>query len=753
MNAFGKPGIPPTWTSSAKDAVTASPGGSRLWATLGFGIINEVYWPNTGLPQIRDLGFIVAKPGYWVEVKRVARYRLSTPKPYLPLVQVVHEGEEYRLELEVLPDPSRDVLLVRYVLEGEGFQLYPLLAPHLGGSGYGNTAWVSREGLFASRGEHHLALLSRTPFSRGSAGYVGFSDGWQDFSRNGMMSWEFSRAEEGNVALMGELPGGEGILALGFAHTPEGARTKAAPSLSEGYTAIREAFLAAWEAWGRQIRIPRAPTAIRREAQLSAAVLKMHEDLSYPGAVVASLSIPWGNANDDLGGYHLVWVRDAVEAGFGFLAAGLNQDARRMLSYLIATQQPDGHWTQNFFPDGRPYWRGIQLDEVGFPILLAAKLHELGLLEGLHDYHRMIWRAAQYLAQHGPVSEQDRWEEDPGLSPFTLAVEIAALLSSLEFLDPQEAAYARSLALSWNETLELWVYAQGTPLAQEHGVAGYYVRIAPGGTGWRGRVEVKNRGGETLEASQLVSLDFLYLVRLGLRAPDDPRILASLKVAEELLKVETPSGVFYHRYNDDGYGEHPDGSPFDGSGVGRAWPLLTGERGCYGIERGEDALPYLQAMIQASGPGGLIPEQVWDAPPIPERGLYPGKPTGSAMPLVWAHAEFLKLLYASHHGSPIDRNQAILKALGPATAWHWRKSAPFGELPKDRDLLIEAAQPFTLHYGHDGWQEVQDRAARPLGLGMFGVLLKREELRGWKRLEFTRCFEKGWENTNSVLEL
>ncbi|MBA3842864.1 MAG: glucan 1,4-alpha-glucosidase, partial [Actinobacteria bacterium] len=654
--AFGAPGIAPTWTSSAKDLVTTALGPGRLWATVGFGILNEVYWPATGTPQIRDLGFIVAGKDRWFEVKRVNRYRISTPEPHVPLPRVVHDGEGYRLTLEFLPAPLRDALLVSYQLDGDGLHLYPLLAPHLGGSGLGNSAWVGN-GLYAAKDTNALCLLSDCGFARASAGYVGASDGWQDFARHKQMRWEFAQATDGNVALTGELQAAQGVLALAFADTPEGARTLAASALAEGYTPIRERFIEHWERWATCLRLPDATEELLgQEARRSAAVLKAHEDRTYPGAIVASLSVPWGNTSDDAGGYHLVWTRDTVEAGLALLAAGDRPSARRMIAYLAATQAPDGHWAQNFYPDGRPLWTGIQLDEVGFPILFAAKLRELGEQDAPLT-GAMVRQAASYLARAGPVSPQDRWEENPGASPFTLAVEVAALVAAAPWLEPSDRAYARALADCWNERIEEWTYVEGTELAQTHSVAGYYIRIgAPGsGDGLRGSVEVKNRGGETIAASALVGLDFLYLARLGLRNPNDARFRDTLTVVDALLRVETPNGAAYHRYDEDGYGEHTDGSPFDGSGIGRAWPLLSGERGHGALLQGENAEPYLLAMAAMTGPGGLIPEQVWDSDPIPERLLYPGKPTGSAMPLVWAHAEFIKLLIACDTGRPVEQ--------------------------------------------------------------------------------------------------
>lgn len=753
--AFGAPGHSPTWASSDKDQVITALGSSRLWATIGHGILNEVYWPSTGQPQIRDLGFIVAGDDFWSEVKRENRYLLSRPGPHIPLPQVIHSGERYRLEVEFLPDPNRDVLLIRAQLDGEGLHLYPLLAPHLGMSGWNNTAWVA-DHLYAQHDDQALCLATIPRFVRASAGYVGSSDGWQDFSRNGSMTWTFDRAEQGNVALMAELQAGESVLALAFAQTVEGARTLALASLAEGFTKVRQHFVAGWDAWGGQLSLPQATPAIREEAILSATVLRVHEERTYLGAIVASLSIPWGTQGDDPGGYHMVWTRDAVEAGFGLLAAGQIEDVGHLLAYLSATQQQDGGWAQNFYPDGRPHWTGIQLDEVGFPVMLAAKLHELGSYHDLRELD-MVRKAAAYLAQRGPASPQGRWEENSGLGPFTLAVEVAALVAAAHYyLEGEDRRYALSLADCWNERIEEWTYVRDTELSRRHGVDGYYIRISPppDRSGTRPHVQVRNRIGVTVAAESLVGLDFIYLARVGLRLPFDQRLLDSLKVVDATLRVETPSGPGYHRYTGDGYGEHEDGRPFDGTGIGRVWPLLTGERGQLALLQGEDPLPYLETMTRMAGSWGLLPEQVWDTQAIPDLRLLPGKPTGSAMPLVWAHAEFLKLLVTRERGRPLELLDAVWDRYGGhspvAARWHWRDAAPVTNLPSGRSLVIEARRPFNLHYGVDGWQRVQDSASQPLGLGMHGVVLETTALATAAELNFTRYLsdEGRWEGTD-----
>lgn len=758
--APGASGGRPTWTSSAKDMVSSALGIGRVWVTLGFGILNEVYWPDTGSPQIRDLGFIVAGRSGWFEVKRVNQYRISLTEPYIPLPHIVHESKDYRLVLEVIPDPSRDVVLISYRLIGDDLTLYALLAPHIWNSGYNNNA-AAGEDLVAWRGQPALCLTSDAGFSRTSAGYVGVSDGWQDFSNNGRMAWTYSEALHGNVALMGELRSQEGTLALGFGGSAAGARTLARSSLTQGFGAIRHRFIEEWRQWGKSLVIPDAPERIRREAYLSAAVLKVHQDRTFPGSVVASLSVPWGNSSDSSGGYHLVWVRDCVESGLALLAAGQIEDAHAMLTYLIATQNADGSWFQNFFPDGKPFWTGVQLDEVGFPITLAAKLAEAGQLSCIEEAGKMMRRAANFIVQNGPISPQDRWEEISGFSPFTLAVEIVALIAAAELFNGEERTYLLSLADYWNERIEDWTYVEGGELAEKYEVRGYYVRVGPSAAegGLRGRVNVANRLAESLPATAMIGMEFLYLARLGLRDPKDPRILDTLKVAEALLKVETPHGVAYHRYNEDGYGEHPDGSAYDGTGIGRAWPLLTAERAHFDVMLGLDPVRYLEMMTHMTGSAGLIPEQVWDGPALPDHRLSPGKPTGSVMPLVWAHAEFLKLVHARNVKRPLELLNAVEKHVqsraARARTWHWRMDAPFDALPAGCDLLIDAAAPFLLHMGFDGWHNIEDRMSVPLPLGRHGIRFSAGELAGRGVLDFTLYFveEKRWEGADHQIAL
>ncbi len=760
-DAPGSPGNPPAWCSSAKETIGCALGPSRVWFTIGGGIVNEVFYPRVDIPQIRDLGFIVADDqGFWVEVKRMHSHKLVWISSGIPAVEIQHQHDRFMLRLRIAPDRLRDVLLVDIQLEGDaGLRPYALLAPHLGGSGYNNRAEVDtyrgRRMLWAEQGPFGLALAAvdkrqRDAWNRTSSGYVGISDGWQDFSRHGNMQWQYSRAGPGNVAMMGEL-GRQATLALGFGSSKESAATLAISALLRPFDETWQQHIDDWSAWHRRCDKQRElqhdiPDSLRDQFFTSAMVMRAHQDKTYPGAMVASLSVPWGNTRDERGGYHLVWPRDLVESAGALLALGAEDEARDILRYLIATQHADGHWYQNQWLGGKPYWQGVQLDEVAFPVLLAARLAKRDALQGI-AIPDMISRALGFIARTGPVSQQDRWEENTGINTFTLSVCIAALVEGAEWLEPKAGKFALALADYWNARIEDWTVVYDTALAHKLGVQGFYARNAPSAREINPRalldvLPIKNRTQDpSMTAQEQIGVDCLQLVRFGLRRADDPLILDSLHVIDALLKVDTPSGPSWHRYNGDGYGEHEDGTPFDGVGRGRAWPLLTGERGHYELAAGRDPLPYLVAMAAMSGTGGMIPEQVWDSDPIPERGLYPGQPSGSAMPLVWAHAEYIKLLISRQLGRPYDRPHATwqrYQGKRPAILHDiWLPQAPVQEIMVGQTLLIVLFEPGTIHWGVDEWQSIQDTSTQDMGLGLHVAEIGTKKLRSGQRIDFT----------------
>ena len=794
--APGHPGMGPTWSSSAKDAVGTAPVSSRVWFTVGHGILNEVYWPRVDRPQVRDLGFIVADDaGFWSEVKRDSDPEISYPEPGIPAVIAVHRHARYTLRLRICADNVGDVVRIEATLTdersgaagdregqaGQPLRLYPLVAPHLGLSGLSNRAWAGsykgRPMLFAQREDAALALASEPPPARLSVGYVGASDGWQDFAAHGRMTWTYAVTDSGNVAGMTEVVLQEGVatLAMGFGVRSEEAALEATTALAVPFQAAWDEYVAAWRAFLRSTNSPPAQlVGPERTLYLtSAAVLRTHEDRTEPGAAVASLSVPWGNASNDRGGYHLVWSRDLVEVAGAFVALGAQDSARRTLAYLIATQEPDGHWLQNQWLDGVAYWGGVQLDEAAYPILLvgalrcsgaahmhgnapaAAAFEQLLVPEALD---RMILRAAGFLARNGPATMQDRWEETPGLTPSTLAPVVAALVVAAEHLPEPAATYCRELADDWNASIEEWTFAAGTPLARAHGVDGYYVRIAApaviAGAPISTPVSLHNRAAEDslVPGDEMVGTDFLALVRFGLRRADDPRICSSLVVADALLRSETPSGPVWHRYTGDGYGEHADGSPYDGTGIGRGWPLLVGERGHLELAAGRDAHPYLETMRRMTSRAGLLPEQVWDTEDIPARDLFCGRPSGSAMPLAWAHAEYIKLARSIALGHPIDRPQAAwdrYHGIAPEpTRATWRFAAQRRTMAVGRTLRIEVLAPVRVRVSLDRWQTWTDLDGRDTTLGVWVADVQgSERLPAGSTIDFTFWWLDGgrWE--------
>ena len=757
-HAPGSPGIPPSWTSSDKDLVGTAIGSSRLWFTLGHGIVNEVYYPRIDIPQVRDLGFIVADDaGFWVELKRQPDYTLATPAAGVPLATVVHRHHRFTLTLRICPDPERDALLIEVVLDGDpALRPYVLLAPHLGGTGWDNRAWAETyhgQGvLWAEQGPFGLALLARhddgsDAMHAASAGYVGVSDGWQDFAANGRMGWRYDEAGPGNVALLAELAP-RVTLALGLSTSKESAATLARAALTLPFDAAFKQQADAWSIWHRGCASYDAPADLSPElaAQFawSAQVLKTHSDKTFTGAMAASLSIPWGNRGEERGGYHLVWPRDLAECAQAFLALDALDEARAVLAYLLATQNADGHWNQNQWLGGKPYWPGIQLDEVAFPVLLAATLAERDALDGMQVVDS-VRRALAFLILNGPASPQDRWEEDAGVNPFTLAVCIAALVAGSDVLPQAERALPLAVADYWNARLEDWCVAHGHDFGARYGVAAFYVREAPpdilcDDRAMQRMLSVKNHSYDLkLTASEQVATDFLQLVRLGLRRPDDRLIVDTLVLVDALLKTDTPAGPVWHRYNGDGYGEHSDGRAFDGTGRGRGWPLLTGERGHYELAAGRDPLPYLQAM-SAMSRHGLIPEQVWDAAPLGD--LQPGRATGSAMPLAWAHAEFIKLALSRAAGQPVDRSAAVWARYGGArphaTCAIWTPGAPIHRIEPGQDLWIVLAHAATLSWGaDDDAAHIEQTASQACGLGLHGIRLDASMLAAFSGLVFS----------------
>jgi glucoamylase len=787
--APGAPGIAPRWISSAKSGVgTAFDPVSRVWFTLGYGILDEIYHPRVDRASTRDMGFIVTDgQNFFSEEKRDTDSKVSYIEEGVPAYHLINTCKQgyFRIEKDVIADPMRNVVLqrVQFIpLQGSlaDYHLYALLAPHLGNQGAENTAWLGDyKGvpmLFAKRADEALAMACSQPWLRRSVGYVGTSDGWQDLSQHKQMTWEYTSAEEGNVAVVGEIDlaatEGRFVVAIGFEPQGLSAGYAAWASILAGFDSALKHYAAPWKHWQNSLLHLESPDDHHGSPyRVSTAVLKVHEAKDFQGGLIASLSTPWGASKGDetRGGYHIVWTRDLVEGVGGLMAAGAAHEVRSVLHYLHVTQEADGHWTQNMWLDGLPYMTGIQIDEVSFPVLLTEQAWREGLITAttVEQLWPMVRKAIGFIVCNGPVTEQDRWEDNAGYSPFTLASEITALLSAAQLAEQvgeaDLAEYLRETADLWNDGIERWTYVTDTELAHQCGVEGYYIYIAPPGTADSLPVKASSltlhnqpsHGGQLLAAT-IVSPDALALVRFGLRAADDMRILNTIRVIDQTLKVETPFGPVWHRYNNDGYGEHEDGSPYDGTGIGRAWPLLTGERAHYEIAAGrlEAAQRLLKTMESFSGESGMFPEQVWDTDDIPERSLYCGRPSGSAMPLVWAHAEHIKLRRSLREGRVFDMPphpvQRYLEDQKHSPYFLWRFNHQVRWLSNGKQLRIEITASARIHWSTDDWNTAQDVETHTTGLGNHLADLPTESLKSGAKIAFTFYWLQAdrWEGEN-----
>lgn len=736
--AFGAPGLEPRWTSSAKDAVsTAYAASSRVWFTVSHGILNEIYCPTIDRPQIRDMQFLITDgETFFHEERRDLIHEFDYVDKDALAICVHNRDREgrYTLVREMIADPHYPVVLVHVRLEGDEeflsrLQVYALLAPHLEGGGMGNSARVAevagKRVILAWKETMSLALAADCGFSRASCGYVGASDGWQDLKQNFKMDWEYGSALDGNIAVMGEIPAGrtrEFTLAIGFGEGHHAALSSTMGSVAVPFERHLSRFIEQWHRAATPAELGRHSNDDGRLLHISHNVVLAHEDKTFAGAFIASASIPWGYAkgDDDLGGYHLVWTRDMVQTATALLACGRVETALRALVYLACTQKPDGGFSQNFWVNGEPYWTGIQADEVAFPIILAWRLWKQGAL-GNFNVFPFVEHAAGFLVRYAPVTQQERWEETAGYSPSTLAAVIAGLICAADLArahESPELAHFLEEHADWIEGhLEDWTVTNDGVLHPE--VKRHFMRIRPPECGdpyaheecGQEIVHLNNIApGEKsdFEAREIVDAGFLELVRYGVRAADDPLIVDSLKVVDHVLKVETPKGPCWLRYNHDGYGQRSDGGPFLGWGRGRAWPLLVGERAHYELAAGNDVRPLIATMENFASSGGMLPEQIWDEPDMD--GLVLGGPAGSAMPLVWAHSEYLKLLRSTSDGQVFDRipivEERYARGNHPASNVEVFKvrRRQIRQIPAGKTLRITSAAGFQVIWTQDGWQ-------------------------------------------------
>jgi glucoamylase len=629
---------------------------SKVWFTLQGGALTEVFFPTADMPNVQVLELVVVNPSSrTVETERAdATHEVQLLNHHSLSFRQINTATSgaWKTIKTYTTDPERNTLLieVRFETKNKALALYVYFDPSLNNSGMHDTAWTQDNALLSNEADKFSALLVSSDFAENTSGFYQTSDGLDQLKRNGRIETAYARAENGNVAQLARVQQpARFTLALGFGKSAEEALHAARTSLTKGFQVCRKEYE---ETWRRVVRrLPRVEPKYQAQFNLAALVLKAHEDKTFRGANVASLSAPWitGKAANEphVGGYHLVWARDLYQVATAYMALGDKTAAERALNYLFTVQQrEDGSFPQITWVDGKPIGDAVQMDEVSYPLILA---YQLGRTDR-ETYFKHIKRTADYIVKTGPVTQQERWEEKAGYSPSTIAAEIAGLICAAEIAkrngDEASAEKYRDTADDWAHKVESWTATTNG----RYGDGNYYLRLTQTGRPNAGEhIELNNNAG-TADEREIVDPSFLELVRLGVKSPRDPLIEKSLKVVDQLIRVETPYGQAWYRYVRDGYGEMEDGRPWnwDGkyTGKGHLWVLLTGERGQYELARSEfgKARERLDTMLGFANAGMMLPEQVWDKPQGPTRDLQFGKGTGSATPLAWSMAQFIRLV-------------------------------------------------------------------------------------------------------------
>ena len=732
------------WGPGRKMGFGTAPGSrSKLWYTVANGNLSEVFFPFLDRVALHELRFFASAGGAPpVDDSADAQHAVSWLTPGVPALRVDSTHHEYRLTKEFFSDPEENAMLIAgtFTPELPDLRLYMQASAHWEPGTGGNFAYVIDT--------HPPALLMRQedvwicligPFSRATVGYFRSSDVHIDLSDgDGKLTYLYDRAGPGNVSVGAEMGVRAGTfqMSIGFAHSRADAEEVARTALQKGAGTVRQSFERAWRT---QVEIPPALGKVSGDdgalARSSFALLHCLEDKSHAGAFIAAPAAPWGENNHDGNHvYHLVWPRDLCRIATALLDAGDSDAALRAFRHLQVHQRADGGWYQNWKLDGTPHWQTTELDQVALPMLLAWRLGVAGYLD--HDpYPTMVRPAAQFIIREGPLTPLDRWEDAGGLSPSTLAACIAALIVAAEFAhDAGEhiaANHLRTVADYWNDRVESWC---STP-------SGQYVRLAS---------DPDKRPSEGA-----IAPEFLELVRYGLRRPKDDRVLRSLQGVDTSLKVSLPAGPSWRRYVGDEYGEHEDGSPWDGKGRGRAWPVLTGERARHFFSMGLPAAELVRTLEGFAGQGLVLPEQLWDGPDIPSRGLKFGAADGSASPLGWAHAEYLELLVTiALAGFPdivMPARRRYTEGPAQEAPYVWTHKHQITRIAAGRRLRVQLPRPGAVHYTFDSWQSFQEMDAIDTTLGVWVAEVPCHRLSVGTEFSWTAHYMTGWEGRNFSL--
>jgi glucoamylase len=664
----GWPGVVPNWSSAKKvQTGTSFNRKSLVWFTNAQGVLTESYFPTIDQAQIKDAGLLITDgKNFLVEERTNTLQKVEVLSP--SLVKLINRDHLNRFEVEhtfyTLTEKSVIVDEVTVRSFQDGLNYYLLINSALNNTGYQDTGKVLDKQFVFSEGETTLKVSSTIGFQKMSVGYVGFTDGFQDLQNNYVMDFQFPEAHDGNVAGLGHLalPAAKGEYRFYIVYSFENDDMTFSP---EELAIHKNAYTKEWESYYAKLNTP--ANLNEQHLQLyyrSLFALKVHEDKLNPGALIASLSKPWGETTFEkpgvqVGGYHMVWPRDLYHVCLALIHAGDIQTTYDALNFLKRIQYQDGVWSygerviprqgafpQNVWVDTREYWGGLQLDQTAYPVHIFYQLwlraDEAQKSQLLKDYGTMIKLALEFIQNYGPWTAQERWEENYGISPDTFAAATSALIMGQRIF--QNDKYLKT-AHGWltkpGDNIHTWTYTTSGHFDDGH----YYIRIA-GCNGYISQWNPNNgvfchvaNSPHYVEQTHMIDQGFLKLALLGLVPASDARIKRSKKVVDNHIKVKTPKGSGWYRYSHDAYGEDQKG---------RLWPLLSGEHGRYAIARFEEGdLSWKEAEVEVdrildsyigfANLGGMLPEQVFE---------HSGEGTGAATPLAWSHAEYIKLLWS-----------------------------------------------------------------------------------------------------------
>jgi len=682
--APGAPGANATWNEANLQGFADSLGpASKVWYTLGNGELENVFYPQTDTPSTFGLQYIVTDGSTFTTTETAGTsHSISLVDPTSLVWQQVNTATngDYTITKTYVADPSRSVVLVQTTfdnLTSGPLQLYADYLPQLNNDGMGNTGGTDTASgdLAASNGSVSSAMAASTGFSQTTTGYVGSSsDGSQQLASSHALTATYSSAATGgHIVQVAQIPVAASgsttfTLALGFGSSQSAAISDAAASLAAGFTSLESSFESGWHSWVGGLNAPPASVTgsgtLQEQYYVSLMELKADEDKTFTGGFVASPTDPWGTSVSANGagdhGYHAVWTRDEYEMASALLAAGDTTDANAALQYIFTyEEQSNGAVKQNTFLNGNTVFGSLQMDEVADPIILA---YQLGATNSADWGH--IQQLANYLVANGPTTPQERWEENGGYSPATMAAEIAGLICAASIATANgatsQAASYQSTALSWASQVDNLTYTT----TGSYGNGAYFLRITPDGSPNSGASISIQNGGGSHDDRTVVDPGFLELVRLGIKLASATDVTNTISAVDSTLAVQTPEGPIWHRYNFDGYGETSSGGDYTGSGVGNPWPVLSGERGEYDVASGNlaGAQSMLATMAGAANSGYQIPEQVW-AGSTGTGGFTFGQPDNSATPLMWSLAQYARLALDISAGHNVDTPAVVTQCV------------------------------------------------------------------------------------------